>query len=445
MGKRRYYIETYGCEMNKSDSVDISLAFEECGYERARSEEDADVIVLNTCAVRENAEERVIGRLGHYRSLRRRGREGTVIVLAGCMAQERGEELSRTFPEIGVVSGTSHVLDIPRYVEAARPAGGPFVAIDGESYRFSSYRERRAEGHKAWVNIIKGCSNYCSYCIVPYLRGPEISKPSGEVLAEVEALAGRGVVEITLLGQNVNAYGRDSGDIGFIELLERIDGDSRRNAGVRWIRFLTSHPKDFTREMIGRIARLDRVCKHFHLPVQSGSDRVLSIMNRGYSVGHYRGLVDEIRSALPSASITTDLIVGFPQETDEDYRRTLDLVRTVKFDDAFTYQYSERAFTSASTLSGKIDSGVSGKRLEELIALQRSISREKSREEIGARRSVLVERPSKKDGSEYLCKTEGGRRVIVRTGETAGRFIDVEIVGISGNTLRGVEITNARC
>jgi tRNA-2-methylthio-N6-dimethylallyladenosine synthase len=445
MEKRRYYIETYGCEMNKSDSVDISLAFEECGYERARSEEDADVIVLNTCAVRENAEDRILGRLGHFRSLRRRGKTGAVLVLAGCVAQERGAELSRTFPEIGVVSGTSHVLDIPLHVEAARSGGGPFVAIEEEGYRFSPYRENRAEGYKAWVNIIKGCSNYCSYCIVPYLRGPEISKPSGEVLAEVEALAGRGVVEITLLGQNVNAFGRDSGDIGFIELLERLERERSRNAGVRWIRFLTSHPKDFTREVIRRISKLDRVCKHFHLPIQSGSDRILSLMNRGYSVGHYMELIDEIRSALPRASVTTDLIVGFPQETEEDFRRTLDLVRTVNFDDAFTYRYSERAFTGASRLPGKIDPCVSGKRLEELIALQRSLSLERSREEIGARRRVLVERPSKKDGSEYLCKTEGGKMVIVRTGEKAGRFIEVEITGISGNTLRGVEIASAQC
>jgi tRNA-2-methylthio-N6-dimethylallyladenosine synthase len=361
------------------------------------------------------------------------------------MAQEKGAELSRAFPEIGVVSGTAHVLDIPRYVEAALSGGDPFVAVDVEGYRFSPYRESRAEGHKAWVNIIKGCSNYCSYCIVPYLRGPEISKPSGEVLAEVEALAKRGVVEITLLGQNVNAFGRDSGDIGFVELLERIDGDSLRNSGIRWIRFLTSHPKDFTRDAIRRIAALERVCKHFHLPVQSGSDRILSLMNRGYTVSHYMALVEEIRNILPDASITTDLIVGFPQESDEDYRRTLDLVRTVKFDDAFTYQYSERAFTGASALPGKIDPGVSGKRLQELIPLQRSVSLDRSGEEIGARRRVLVERPSKKDLSEYLCRTEGGKMVVVRTKETAGRFIDVEIVGISGNTLRGVEIASREC
>jgi tRNA-2-methylthio-N6-dimethylallyladenosine synthase len=443
MEKRRYYIETYGCEMNKSDSIDISLAFEECGYERARSEEDADVIVLNTCAVRENAEERILGRLGHYRSRKRRGRAGAVVVLAGCMAQERGAELARLFPEIDVVSGTSHCLDIPRYVQAAVNGGDPFVAVDEEGYRFSPYRENRAEGYKAWVNIIKGCSNHCSYCIVPYLRGPEISKSSREVLGEVEALAGRAVVEITLLGQNVNAFGRDSGDIGFIDLLERLDEECRRNDGVQWIRFLTSHPKDFTREMIRRISRLDRVCKHFHLPVQSGSDRILALMNRGYSVSHIMGLVDEIRSTLPRAGITTDLIVGFPQESEEDFQRTLDLVRTVEFDDAFTYRYSERVFTGASKLPGKVDPGISGRRLEELIALQRSISKKRSREEIGARERVLVERPSKKDGSEYLCKTGRGKMLIVRTGGAVGRFIEVEIVGMSGNTLRGVEIAQA--
>jgi tRNA-2-methylthio-N6-dimethylallyladenosine synthase len=444
MRKRRYYIETYGCEMNKSDSVDISLSFEESGYERARSEEDADVIVINTCAVRENAEERMLGRLGHFRSLKRRGKTGAVVVLAGCVAQERGTELSLLFPEISVVCGTSHVLDIPRYVGAAS-GEAPFVAIEPEGYRFSAYGGNRAEGFTAWVNIIKGCSNYCSYCIVPYLRGREISKPSGEVLAEVDALAGRGVVEITLLGQNVNAYGRDRGDIDFTELLERLDERSRKSAGVRWIRFLTSHPRDFTREMVRRISTIETVCKHFHLPAQSGSDRILSLMNRGYTVDHYLGLVEEIRSALPRARVTTDLIVGFPQETEEDFRRTLDLVRKAEFDEAFTYRYSERAFTSASRLPGKIDPGVSGSRLEELISLQRNISLGRARQEIGARLEVLVERPSKKDGSESLCRTEGGRMVVVRTEEKPGSFIEVKIVGISGNTLLGVEMTNAEC
>jgi tRNA-2-methylthio-N6-dimethylallyladenosine synthase len=239
----------------------------------------------------------------------------------------------------------------------------------------------------------------------------------------------------------VNAYGLDSGDIGFTELLERLDERSREKSGVRWIRFLTSHPRDFTREMVRRVSALERVCGHFHLPVQSGSDRILSLMNRGYTADHFMGLVREIRTRFPRARITTDIIVGYPQETEEDFRLTLDLVRAAEFDEAFTYRYSERPFTSAAALPGKVDPEISARRLRELIALQRSITLRRSEEEIGARLEALVERPSKKDGSESLCRTASGRMVVVRTGKKAGSFTNVKVVGISGNTLVGVELT----
>ena len=433
---KRYYIETYGCEMNKSDSIDIALSFETHGYKRAENENDADVVILNTCAVRQNAEERVLGRLGYYRSFKERHNRNAVIVLAGCMAQERGRELSGLFPEIDVVSGTYHSMEIPGYVEECCGGEGPLIAVDKNVYRFSPYTGERAQGCRAWVNIIKGCSNYCSYCVVPYLRGPEKSKKSEDIITEIKDLAADGVVEVTLLGQNVNAYGKDINDITFIELLEKINEID----GIRWIRFLTSHPKDFNEEIVRRISSLKKVCKHFHLPVQSGSNRILNLMNRKYTLALYRSIVEAIHKYTPRASITTDIIVGFPTENEDDYNQTLDMIREVRFDDAFTYIYSERPFEQARTMQAKVDKDTSKRRLQELITLQRGISCEKNRDEIGKRKSVLTQGRSKKEASELLCRTETGKMIVVNTKARAGEFIDVMITGISGNTLRGAEI-----
>jgi tRNA-2-methylthio-N6-dimethylallyladenosine synthase len=434
---KSYYIETFGCEMNKSDSIDIALSFEERGYTKAESEIKADVIVLNTCAVRENAEERVLGRLGYYRAFKERYRPDAVIVLTGCMAQERGRELVNIFPEIDVVTGTCHIMEIPGYTEKVPGSAGPVIALDKNGYRFSEFRGKRAEGYKAWVNIITGCSNFCSYCVVPYLRGPERSKRSEDIIAEIKELAARGVAEITLLGQNVNSYGKDNNDISFIELLEKID----ELDGIKWVRFLTSHPKDFNREMVKRIAGLEKVCRHFHLPVQSGSDRILKLMNRKYTVAHYMDIVEAINTYIPGSSITTDFIVGFPSESEEDYNQTLDLMMSVLFDDAFTYIYSERLFEKARDIPEKIPPEISKKRIETLIMLQRRISYEKNREEIGNRRNVLSIGESKRNREEMLCKTETGKMVVVNTKAPPGSFLDIEITGISGNTLRGEEIS----
>ena len=434
--EKKYYIETYGCEMNKSDSIDIALCLQDNGYEQAKSGVDADVVILNTCAVRENAEERIFGRLGYYRALRKSSVKRPLIVLAGCMAQEKGEEITRLFPEVNIIAGTYHMLDIPAYVKKFEEEKSTQVAIDKSIYRFSEYKRDRAEGYKAWVNIIKGCSNYCSYCIVPYLRGHEISKKSENILREVRDLALNGVVEITLLGQNVNAYGRDNNDISFNRLLGKINDID----GIEWIRFLTSHPKDYDEEIVRRISELPKVCKHFHLPLQSGSDRILSLMNRKYTIYQYSVIIEAIRKYMPHASITTDIIVGFPTETERDFHLTLDAVQNFQFDDAFTYRYSERPFTRAADIGGKVHPTIAKRRLEELIEIQRNISYKKNKNEIGRRKRVLIERMSKKDPSEFLCKTEIGKLVVVRTKARAGKFIDVMINDISGNTLRGAEL-----
>jgi len=431
--KKSFYIETYGCEMNKSDSVDIALSLEEKGYARAASADGADVVVLNTCSVREHAEERIIGRLGLYRSLKAKRNRDMVIVFAGCMAQEQGEKIRELFPEIDIVSGTYHYLGIPDAVQQYQRTGLPLVFIDQAHYDFSHYKGRRAEGYRAWVNIIMGCSNFCSYCIVPYVRGPEKSKKSSEIIDEIKGLAGRGVVEVTLLGQNVNAYGKDSGDITFIDLLESVN----KIEGIRWIRFLTSHPKDFNEKIIERISDLEKVCKHFHLPIQSGSDKILSLMNRKYDTRHYRSVIDAVRKYMPNSSITTDIVVGFPEEGETDFEMTLAVVRDIGYDDAFTYLYSERPFTRALSIPVRIDSERASMRLEKLITLQRSISFKKNQAEIGKEVMVLVEKSSKKNAKELLCRTEKNKMVVVETDAQVGSFIDVRLKSISGSTLRG--------
>lgn len=422
--------------MNKSDSIDVALSLEEHGYTRASSVEEADLIILNTCSVREHAVERIIGRLGYCRTLSSKSDGDIVIVLAGCMAQEQGRRIMELFPEIKVIAGTYHFLDIPRLVERYYRSGVPVVADDMEEYCFSTYRGLRAEGHRAWVNIITGCSNYCSYCIVPYLRGREISKNSAEVLREISELVHRGVVEVTLLGHNVNAYGRDSGDISFGELLERINDIE----GLRWIRFLTSHPRDFNPDLVKRISRLKKVCRHFHLPLQSGSDRILCLMNRGYTMSHYRSVVDAIREYMPDAAVTTDILVGFPSESEEEFSKTLKAVESIGFDDAFTYRYSKRPFTHAANSDEQVPQEVAGRRLAELISLQRTISLKKNLEEVGKQVTLLVERKSKKNSSEFLCRSEKNKVVVVPTEKPVGSFIEARIEEISGNTLRGLEV-----
>jgi len=422
--------------MNKSDSIDISLSLEENGYERVGDEKKADVVVLNTCCVRENAEERIFGRLGYYRSLKRRNNKDIIIVLSGCMAQQKGRMVVDRFPEIGVVIGTYHGLEIPHYIESYEKEKNHILVLDKDCYKFSTYKEKRAEGCKAWVNIIKGCSNFCSYCIVPYLRGPEQSKDSREIIKEIKKLVYNGVKEVTLLGQNVNAFGKDNGDISFIALLERIN----KIDGIEWIRFLTSHPKDFNEKTVERISTLDKVCKQFHLPLQSGSDRVLNLMKRKYDIKHYMAIVKAIEKYIPDYSITTDLIVGFPEENDDDFRATLNLMKEVEFDDAFTYRYSERPFTSAKDIYPKVCADVSRERLKDLIKVQRNISLKKSKMEIGKNRKVLIEGHSKKNKEELLGKTEKGKMVVVKSKSSVGSFINVHINDISGNTLRGIEI-----
>ncbi len=423
--------------MNKSDSIDISLSMESSGYSKSDRPEDADIVIINTCAVRYNAEERIQGRIGFYKSLSKKLGKDQTVVIAGCMAQEWGRKILEDYDNVSIVAGTYHYLRIPELVREHDETGRKIAAIEKQDYRFSNFKGERAKSFSAWVNIIKGCSNYCSYCIVPFLRGPEKSKPHEEIISEVKELVDRGVAEITLLGQNVNVYGKDNNDITFVELLEMLN----EIEGLKWIRFLTSHPKDFNPGMIERISKIEKVCKHFHLPLQSGSDKILKLMNRRYSVEKYYEIVDAIRMFNDDYSITTDIIVGFPGETEEDFLKTLEVVKRVEFDDAFMYRYSDRPYTKASKLENKVPFNVMRARLEELIEVQRNITYKKNRSEIGKTEEALVVRPSKKSKEEMLCRIQKSKMVVVPTKARPGSFIKLKITGISGNTLKGEEVT----
>jgi tRNA-2-methylthio-N6-dimethylallyladenosine synthase len=346
---RKFMLTTFGCQMNQADAQRLRGILASIGYTETETEEEADLILFNTCCVRQHAEQRLIGRIQSLVNLKRTN-SGLLIGVAGCMAQNMKSELLELLPLVDLVFGPNDIEKLPILLEKAahEKTLGDFTgkgAFDGET----------ADGivltrpFSAMVNIIRGCTNYCSYCIVPYVRGPEISRPVSELKSYIIELARRGVKEITLLGQNVNAYGKDLGmKEGFAELLEEIETID----GIHWVRFMTSHPRDFSAAAIERISRLGKVCEQYHLPVQAGSDRILTMMKRGYTRAHYLDLVAKVRSCVPDVSLSTDIICGFPGETEEEFGETLALIRQVRYESAFMYYYSPREGTAAASIAG---------------------------------------------------------------------------------------------
>ncbi|MCL6451828.1 MAG: tRNA (N6-isopentenyl adenosine(37)-C2)-methylthiotransferase MiaB, partial [Acetobacteraceae bacterium] len=389
-----YHLITFGCQMNQHDSEVMGGMLEAMGYRPVDTPEQADLVLINTCCVRGSAEERAYGRIGQLKALKEK-RPGLVLAVAGCMVQQDGaaRALLDRHPHVDLVLGT---FDLPRLPElVARAAAGERVEAVSPGPVSVEAREglpaARAPGVRAWVNITYGCDNLCSYCVVPLVRGPQRSRRLGDIVCEVEGLVERGFKEVTLLGQNVNAYGRDlPGSPGLADLLTRLN----RVPGLLRIRFTTSHPRDFTPKLVEAIAGLDKVCEHFHLPAQAGSNRVLALMNRGYDREHYLSLVAHIRRVMPLAGVTTDLMVGFPGEGEEDFQDTLDLVRRAEFDAAFTFIYSPRPRTPAAGLEGQVPHEVKQERLERLMAVQYPISLARNQALVGSEVEVLVEGPS---------------------------------------------------
>lgn len=384
---RTYEVRTYGCQMNAHDSERISGLLEEAGYVAAPEGETADVVVFNTCAVRENAANRLYGNLGHLRPVKA-ARPGMRIAVGGCLAQKDQAEILRRAPWVDVVFGTHNIGSLPVLLERARVEDEAQIELKESLEAFpSTLPTKRESAYAAWVSISVGCNNTCTFCIVPSLRGKEKDRRPGDVLAESRALVEQGVLEITLLGQNVNTYGVEFGDrLAFGKLL-RAHGEIE---GLERVRFTSPHPAAFTDDVIAAMAETPNVMHQLHMPLQSGSDRVLKAMRRSYRAERYLGIIDRVRAAMPDAAISTDVIVGFPGETEEDFQQTLEVVRRSRFANAFTFQYSVRPGTPAATMEGQVPKEVVQERYERLVALQEEISWAENGEQVGRTLEVLV-------------------------------------------------------
>jgi tRNA-2-methylthio-N6-dimethylallyladenosine synthase len=396
---RTYQVRTYGCQMNVHDSERLSGLLEAAGYRRATDDRPADVVVFNTCAVRENADNKLYGNLGHLAPVKK-ANPGMQIAVGGCLAQKDRGEITRRAPWVDVVFGTHNIGSLPALLERARHNEEAQVEILESLEVFpSTLPTRRESPYAGWVSISVGCNNTCTFCIVPSLRGTEKDRRPGDVLAEVEALVAEGVIEVTLLGQNVNSYGVEFGDrLAFGKLL-RACGEIE---GLERVRFTSPHPKDFTDDVIAAMAETPNVMPSLHMPLQSGSDRVLKAMRRSYRRERYLGIIDRVRAAIPDAAITTDVIVGFPGETDDDFAQTLEVVREARFAGAFTFQYSPRPGTPAATLDGQVPKAVVQERYERLLALQDDVSWAENTRQVGRTADVLVaEGEGRKDGATH--------------------------------------------
>ncbi|ORV07838.1 tRNA (N6-isopentenyl adenosine(37)-C2)-methylthiotransferase MiaB [Mycobacterium celatum] len=414
---RTYQVRTYGCQMNVHDSERLAGLLEAAGYQRAPDGADADVVVFNTCAVRENADNKLYGNLSHL-APRKRTNPDMQIAVGGCLAQKDRDTVLRKAPWVDVVFGTHNIGSLPTLLDRARHNRVAQVEIAEALQEFpSNLPTARESAYAAWVSISVGCNNSCTFCIVPSLRGKEVDRSPADILAEIRSLVADGVLEITLLGQNVNAYGVSFADPAlprnrgaFAELLRecgRVDGLER-------VRFTSPHPAEFTNDVIEAMAETPNVCPALHMPLQSGSDRILRAMRRSYRAERYLGIIDRVRAAMPHAAITTDLIVGFPGETEEDFAATLDVVKQARFSAAFTFQYSKRPGTPAAELDGQLPKAVVQERYERLVALQEKISLKENRAQIG--RTV-----------ELLVATGEGRKD-ARTARMSGRARDGRLV-----------------
>ncbi|TML55375.1 MAG: tRNA (N6-isopentenyl adenosine(37)-C2)-methylthiotransferase MiaB [Actinobacteria bacterium] len=431
---RRYHVTTFGCQMNAHDSERIKGLLEELGLGEAPSQDEADVLVFNTCTIREKPDTRLAAHLGNARVLKERDPE-RVIAVGGCYAEAQRERIFDLYPFVDVAFGPGSIPHLADWVGAGGEgvARGSFGTGEERAFagRLPLHRERRFQ---AWVQISMGCNSVCSYCIVPAVRGREVSRRPGEILSEVESLASEGVREVTLLGQNVNSYGRDVGS-DFAELLRAVDAIE----GLDRIRFTSPHPKDFRAPVIAAMAECEAVCEHAHLPLQSGSTRVLKAMRRTYSRDRYLRLVAELRATIPGLALTTDLIVGFPGETDAEFEETLSAVEEVGYDSAFTFVYSPRAGTEAASMADQVADEVKRERIERLVEVVQRVAEERNRERIGGVEEVLVEGVSRTDPALLRGRTRRNTTVNFAGTAAPGELVPVEIQHATSTTLRGVE------
>ena len=435
MENKFYKINTYGCQMNIHDSEKLAGMLEKLGYKETFDDNVADVIVFNTCCIRESAEQKIYGNIGALKGIKK-NKKDLIIAVCGCMSQQDGvaDNIKAKFPFVNIVFGTHNLHMFEEYLQKhLKTKKKVYDVWQSEGQVVEDIPAYRTSKYNGWVNIMYGCNNFCTYCIVPYVRGRERSRKLEEILKEVRLLVEQGYKTITLLGQNVNSYGNDfDDDTNFAKLLSeicKIEGNFR-------LRFMTSHPKDLTDEVISVIAREDKISKTIHLPVQSGSNAILKAMNRKYTVEHYKGLIDKIKAAIPNVSLTTDLIVGFPGETEEDFDGTLDLVRYCKYTSLFGFMYSKRKGTVAEKMEGHLPIAVKRERVNKLLALSKEIGKQVTESMIGGVYEVLMH----EEKCKLIGKTECGKTVEISNLTSdikAGEFYNVKLESFNSNKLFG--------
>lgn len=409
MNHKRFYIQTFGCQMNVHDSEQMSELLISSGYAAVDNPESADIIILNTCSIRHKAEQKAHSRLGRFRKYKDKNPD-VLIGVAGCLAQQKGSDFRNQSPFLDMVIGTHNVHLLPRMIEEASRRKSPVVETCFRDHVESiGIFARPAPGSiSAFVTVMQGCNNFCAYCVVPYLRGREESRKMQDILEEIRRLADHGIKEVTLLGQNVNSYGKTIGDGTCFAALLRETGKIK---GIERIRFTTSHPKDLTDDIVACYAEVEQLCEHIHLPVQSGSDRILERMNRKYTSADYLKKVDKLREICSNISITSDIIVGFPGETEEDFRKTIDLMEKVKFDSVFSFNYSDREGAAAVRFDNKIEEAVKRERLYLIQDLQKKHTWEKNKSLVGTLQKILVEGQSRNSDRDMTGRTRTNKIV----------------------------------
>jgi tRNA-2-methylthio-N6-dimethylallyladenosine synthase len=431
---RNLYIETYGCQMNVADTEIVLSIMRDAGFIQTDKLAAADIILINTCAVRDNAEQRIIGRLGdfyHYK----KSNHNTVVGVLGCMAERIRKDLMDSADFVDLVVGPDEYRKLPSLVESAMEGEKGIAVKLSRVENYDDIVPLRTDGLSAWISIMRGCDKFCTFCVVPFTRGRERSRSLENIIREVEDLSRQGFKEVTLLGQNVNSYSEE--DLDFADLLIRV-ADVNQNIRVR---FTTSHPQDFSEKLIAAIASRKNICNSIHLPVQSGSDRILELMNRTYTAEQYVKLVQKISKGIPNVSLSTDIIAGFPTETEKDHQQTLDLLDTVKFDGAFTFKYSPRENTKAWDMGDDVPEDVKNRRLYEIIERQRSISLDRNKSFIGQTVQVLVEGASKKSEYDFCGRTDTNKMVVFpKNGDAIGNYVDIHVERVNSATLFGTQI-----
>jgi tRNA-2-methylthio-N6-dimethylallyladenosine synthase len=419
--------------MNQLDSELVAGKLIMRGFEQVQSESEADIILLNTCSVRDMAERKVMGKLGLLGKVKRQ-RPGLVLGVLGCMAQSKKETLFKKLPVVDLVCGTQSIDLLPSMLEdVIRTRQKRIEVSEEETHPTGSAQAARSNIFKTFVSVMRGCDNYCSYCIVPYVRGRETSRPSKDIIDEVKILAEKGYLEITFLGQNVNSYGRGLDEnVDFADLLEKLNDID----GIRRIRFVTSHPKDISEKLVKAVGRLEKVCHSLHFPLQSGSDPVLKQMNRGYTSAQYLEKVQMLRETVPDIALSSDIIVGFPGETEEDFRDTFKMMEKIEYDSAFVFKYSLRKGTKAASLVDSVPFDVKKERNKILLELQQDISARNNARLIGARFDVLVEGPSKTDKTRLMGRTTHNRIAVFESAENLeGKIVPVQVDDTTSLTL----------